>query len=138
CVDEPSRSATEGRSSEGLRAVATCSVSGVRESEDVREGERHPQEFLDPDRSPRRGRYTLSTLNYTVHLLGGRTNERLVNSHLKMTKTKKNNEATISILILEDQKRSYGYTLLASSGALVVVVLEIYGGGSVVVLVRIC
>ncbi|KRY04613.1 hypothetical protein T12_1642, partial [Trichinella patagoniensis] len=37
---------------------------------------------LDPDRSPRRGRYTLSTLNYTVHLLGGRTNERLVNSYL--------------------------------------------------------
>ncbi|KRZ81340.1 hypothetical protein T08_12332, partial [Trichinella sp. T8] len=35
---------------------------------------------LDPDRSPRRGRYTLSTLNYTVHLPCGRTNERLVNS----------------------------------------------------------
>ncbi|KRZ81219.1 hypothetical protein T08_11237 [Trichinella sp. T8] len=26
-------------------AVATCSVSGVRESEDVREGDRHQQEF---------------------------------------------------------------------------------------------
>ncbi|KRX79040.1 hypothetical protein T06_3478 [Trichinella sp. T6] len=40
------------------RAVATCSVSGVREPEDVREGDRRQQEFLDPDRSPRRGRYT--------------------------------------------------------------------------------
>ncbi|KRY03222.1 hypothetical protein T01_6436, partial [Trichinella spiralis] len=37
---------------------------------------------LDPDRCPRRGRYTKSTLYYTVHLLIGRTNERLVYSYL--------------------------------------------------------
>ncbi|KRY34762.1 hypothetical protein T01_1271 [Trichinella spiralis] len=62
----------EGRSSERLvgttvvarvfvhfeRAVATYRVSGVREPEDVREGDRHRREFLDPDRCPRRGRYT--------------------------------------------------------------------------------
>ncbi|XP_003370105.1 conserved hypothetical protein, partial [Trichinella spiralis] len=40
------------------RAVATYRVSGVREPEDVREGDRHRREFLDPDRCPRRGRYT--------------------------------------------------------------------------------
>ncbi|XP_003366034.1 conserved hypothetical protein, partial [Trichinella spiralis] len=62
------------------RAVATYRVSGAREPEDVREGDRHRREFLDPDRCPRRGRYTKSTLYYTVHLLIGRTNERLFGS----------------------------------------------------------
>ncbi|KRX12808.1 hypothetical protein T07_6767 [Trichinella nelsoni] len=86
----------EGRSSEGLvRTVvkgirltvrdngSSSVLAESREPEDVRKGDRHPQEFLDPDHSPRRGRYTGSTLNYTVHLPLGRTNDRLVYSHLK-------------------------------------------------------
>ncbi|XP_003368439.1 hypothetical protein Tsp_13845 [Trichinella spiralis] len=52
-------------------------LAELGEPEDVREGDRHRREFLDPDRCPRRGRYTKSTLYYTVHLLIGRTNERL-------------------------------------------------------------
>ncbi|XP_003367738.1 BTB/POZ domain-containing protein KCTD17 [Trichinella spiralis] len=65
------------------RAVATYRVSGVREPEDVREGDRHRREFLDPDRCPR------------LHSLIGRTNERLKKM---LTETvAQNNESTFSM-----------------------------------------